>query len=65
MWTKVQQFRENRDQISKFDHLINFFVSEHWPIKFRGLLALHLGFPKMAKYLGQSSKTRKLSGIKF
>ena len=64
MWTKVHQFRENWDHRQNLTPR-NFFVFELWPTNFGRLVILLGGFPKVPKYVDQSSTILRKSRPNF
>jgi len=64
MWTKVHQFRENRNHPQNLTPH-NFFVCVLWPTIFGCLVLLPEGFARRPKYLDQSSQVLRKSGPKL
>jgi len=64
MWTKVHQFRENRNHLQNLT-LYNFFVFVLWPTIFGCLVILLEGFPTMPKYVDQTLQVLRKSRSNF
>jgi len=64
MWTKVQQFRENRKHRQNLT-FHNFLVFELWLTIFWGLVVLLEDFATIPKYVDQSSAILRKSGPNF
>jgi len=64
MWTKVHQFRENRNNLRNLTPH-NFVVFELWPTIFWHHVVLCERFPTVPKYVDQSSQVLSKSGPKF